>query len=112
MLSCLHGHWRLLATLVLAISLLSGTWPELEIHHHADAGSSMVATADHHHDQADTWGDRDGLHIHACACAAHCSAVPTTVATITTRSATVSSTNQTRNLTTGVSEPPFRPPIA
>ncbi|MDT0617491.1 hypothetical protein RM531_03320 [Salinisphaera sp. P385] len=103
MLSRLRSFWRPVAVLALAAALLSGTWPALEIHSHADTGKSMVATADHHHEQADTWGDRDGLHIHACACAAHCSALPAARTVIGARASCVGMTNHREDLASGVS---------
>lgn len=112
MLSRLRSLWHPVAVLALAVALLSGTWPVLEIHNHADTGKGMVATADHHHEQADTWGDREGLHVHACACAAHCSALPAPLPVIGARAACVSITDHHCDLASGVSAPPFRPPIA
>lgn len=101
------------AVCLVILALLASGLPEIEVHGHADTATTEVtAAADLHHDEADVWGDRDGLHIHACACVAHCSAFPSAFGEVwMSRCAPVTS-GEWAGLSPGITAPPFRPPIA
>lgn len=100
------------AVCLVILALVGSSFPEIEVHSHSDAITTEVAVDDVHHEGADVWGDRDGLHLHACACVAHCSAFPTTTGEAWISRQSPVATGERASLSSGVTAPPFRPPIA
>lgn len=100
------------AVCLVILALLGSSFPEIEVHSHSDTITAEVAADDVHHEGADVWGDRDGLHIHACACVAHCSAFPTTTGDTWIGRQSPAASAELARLSSGVIAPPFRPPIA
>ncbi|MES1945305.1 hypothetical protein PC39_14357 [Salinisphaera sp. PC39] len=106
-----QGALRAWRTIVLTLLLLSAIWPEIDLHD-GTATSPTGPHGDTTHELVDLHGDDGGLHLHVCACAAHCAALPsaTDLPQIEVTASPVTETCQ--SLPPGVAVVPFRPPIA
>ena len=105
-----HGIVARFALWSLVVMLLVSTWPEVQVHNAAASDHPDAAQHVHPGDEA-VWGDPEGMHVHACHCAAHCTALPVhEVLTIVCRSTRLPAAEPLR-VATGIRIPPFRPPI-
>lgn len=95
----------------LVVMLLVSSWPEVEFHN-AASPDHPDATAHVHQGGGELWGDPEGMHVHACHCTAHCTALPVQTAHHIQPHRAPLVLAETPDIAVGVTSPPFRPPIA